>query len=151
MLCFQDGTCWVSLLRSPSLPVHTRLPLTSHCSWPSALTALPPPLCSHRCHLVSPQEPLSCCCAFQGHPLRPPSPPRASATLGRGQQSFFGWRLLGSVCRRAACLALIGATGNLWAPIAVGCAVLLAILSPVPHQLFLPLSLAVPLDLCHSH
>lgn len=138
-----------------AVPTPPAVPLTSHCSWPSALTALPsstllPPVPS--C-LPSGTSVLLLC--FPGPPSQIPFTflcvGGASATLGRGQQSFFGWRLLGSVCRREACLALIGATGNLWAPIMVGRAALLAILSPVPHQLFLPLSLAVPLDLCHSH
>lgn len=159
MLCFQDGTCWVSLLRSPSLPVHTRLfPPPATCRAPdvplqlafsphspASSTLLPPvPSC-----LPSGTSVLLLC--FPGPPSQTPFTSQGFRHPGAGPAELLWLAPAGLGLQEGGLSCTDWCHWKFMGPIAVGCAVLLAILSPVPHQLFLPLSLAVPLDLCHSH
>lgn len=142
-------------LCTPGCPLASCCPPRAHCSWPSALTALASPtlwLLNPQPHHVCLCAPLSCCSAFGRHPLRstsPSCPLVASATLALLLQLLpaeLGLREGGRPITY--CLVPLEIYGlQSWLDVQ-HC---VAILSPVPHQLFLPLSLAVPLDLCHSH
>lgn len=96
---------------------------------------------------------LSCCCALLCHPLRATSPSCSLVPLFLLPPwlCFISSCLLSLVCGREAYHVLIGAIGNLWAPVAVGRAALCGNPLPCPSSAVSPIILGRSLDLCHSH
>lgn len=139
--------CPLTTCCAPDIPLQLAFsplscrPLLSASAWPvlgSPARSCPPSCTSILllCFLPPPSQ-KHCPFLFLG---------RASATLALLLQ------LLSAelCCGREAYHALIGAIGNLWAPIAVGRAALHAVLSR-PSSAVSPITPAAPLGLCRSH